>query len=83
MRLFGERPQSFTSDSYYFTTIDREINPLFNLVDSVEDAQDIELPFILQRIQDRVNNMWDYNFSLINGKEGFIRDKLLGGSLNN
>lgn len=76
------RPQSFTSDSYYFTTIDKEINPLFGLVDSVPDAQEIELPFILQRIQDRVNNMWDYNFSLINGKEGFIRDKLIGGSLN-
>ena len=26
--------------------------------------------------------MFEYNFELLNGKEGFIRDKLLGGSLN-
>lgn len=76
------RPQSYTSDSYYFTTIDKEINPLIGLVDSVNDAQDIEMPFILQRIQERLNRMWEYNFSLMNGKEGFIRDKLVGGSLN-
>lgn len=26
--------------------------------------------------------MWEYNFDLITKKEGFIRDKLLGGSIN-
>lgn len=76
------RPQSFTSDTFYFNSIDKHINTLFKLSDEVKDCNPIEKPFILQRIQLRVNSMWDYNFDLISQKEGFIRDKLLGGSLN-
>ena len=76
------RPQSITSDTFYYNSIDREINPLFTLSENIKDCNDIEKPFILQRIQERVNKMFEYNFELLNGKEGFIRDKLLGGSLN-
>lgn len=76
------RPQSVTSDTFYYNSIDKEINPLFNLSESIKECNPIEKPFILQRIQDRLNKMFDYNFELINGKDGFIRDKLLGGSLN-
>lgn len=75
------RPQSVTSDTFYFNGIDREINPLFNLSESIKDCNPIERPFILQRIQERVNNIFDFNFDMINGKEGWIRGKLLGGSL--
>lgn len=77
------RPQSVTSDTFYYNGIDREINPLFNLSESIKDCNPIEKPFILYRIQERVNKMFKFNFELINGKDGFIRDKLLGGSLNN
>ena len=76
------RPQSVTSDTFYFNGIDREINPLFNLSESIKNCNPIERPFILQRIQERVNNIFDFNFDMINGKEGWIRGKLLGGSLN-
>ena len=75
------RPQSVTSDTFYFNGIDREINPLFNLSESIKDCNPIERPFILQRIQERVNNIFEFNFDMINGKEGWIRGKLLGGSL--
>lgn len=76
------RPQSITSDTFYYNSIDRDINTLFNLSRNIKDCNEIEKPFILQRMQERLNNMFEYNFDLLNGKEGFIRDKLLGGSLN-
>ena len=76
------RPQSSTSDTLYYTGIDKEINPLIRLSLDIENCEPIELPLILSNAQSRVNKMWEYNFQLINSKEGFIRDKLLGGSLN-
>lgn len=76
------RPQSATSDTFYYTGIDRQINPLVQLSFDLDDAEEIEIPLILSRIQFRVNKMWEYNFQLINGKEGFIRNKLLGGDMN-
>ena len=76
------RPQSSTPDTLYYTGIDKEINPLIKLSLDIVDCEDIEKPLILSKIQKRANKMWDYNFSLINSKDGFIRDKLLGGSLN-
>lgn len=76
------RPQSSTSDTYYYNSIDKEINPIFNLSEKVKDAEEINKLFILSRIQQRVNNLWQKNFSLLNGKEGLIRGQILGGSLN-
>ena len=76
------RPQSSTPDTLYYTGIDKEINPLIKLSLDIVDCEDIEKPLILSKIQKRANNMWDYNFSLITSKDGFIRDKLIGGSLN-
>lgn len=76
------RPQSATTDTLYYTGIDKQINPLIKLSIDLMDCEEIEKNMILDKIQYRVNNMWEYNFSLINGKEGFIRDKLLGGQLN-
>ena len=76
------RPQSSTSDTLYYTGIDKHINPLIRLSFDVDDCEEIELPLILQRIQYRVNEMWEFNFQLINGKEGWIRHKLLGGDMN-
>ena len=76
------RPQSFTADTFYYNSIDKQINTLYNLSDKLEDCNPVERPLILYRIQHRVNKMWKYNFDLITGKEGFIRDKVLGGSIN-
>ena len=76
------RPQSQTADTLFFNQIDKQIEPLYNLTEKLKDATDIDEYFILSRIQTRVNKLWDINFKLINGKEGFIRDQILGGGLN-
>jgi DNA-directed RNA polymerase beta' subunit len=76
------RPQSSTSDTYYYNSIDRQINPLFTLSENIKNCQEIDKLYILGRIQKRVNDLWDENFKLLNGKEGLIRGQILGGSLN-
>ena len=62
------RQQSSTSDTYYYNSIDKHINPLFSLSEKLKDAQEIDKVHILSRIQYRVNSLWDLNFELdING----------------
>lgn len=77
------RPQSSTSDTFYYNSIDRHINPLIRLSENIKDAEDIDKSYILNRIQKRVNDLWDQNFALLHGKEGIIRGQILGGALNN
>lgn len=76
------RPQSITSDTFYFGSINKIINTLYSLSDFLKSCTDVEEDYILQRIQTKVNKMWDMNLEMINGKDGWIRDQLLGGSLN-
>ena len=76
------RPQSTTTDTYYYNTIDRNINPLFSLSDKLKNSEDIDRAYILHSIQGRVNDIWDENFDALNGKEGWIRGQILGGALN-
>lgn len=76
------RPQSVTNDTFYFNSMDKEINTLFSLSESLKRCVDIERDYILQRIQTRLANMWDMYFSTLNSKEGLIRGEILGGSLN-
>jgi hypothetical protein len=76
------RPQSMTSDTFYFGSIDKHINTIFRLSENIKDCIDTERDYILWRIQRRANCMWDLCFDMLTGKEGFIRDQLLGGSLN-
>lgn len=76
------RQQSVTSENFYFTGIDRDINTVTNLARNLRDSEEIETPVILNRIQSKVNSMWEFNFNLINSKDGLIRDQLIGGSLS-
>ena len=76
------RPQSFTQDTFYYQGADKIINPMFRLAESLEHCTDIEYDQILMRLQSKVNDLWDYDFDSINGKEGLIQDMMLGGSLN-
>ena len=76
------RPQSITQDTFYYGSLDKNINVLFSLSENLKNAQDIEKDVIISRIQTKVNNMWDINFNLLSGKEGFIRNKIMGGNLN-
>lgn len=76
------RPQSITSDTFYFQSVDKIINTLCTLSESLKNCVDVERDYILLRIQTKLNAYWDDTFNLINGKEGFIRDQILGGSIN-
>ena len=76
------RPQSNSDDTYYYNTIDKQINPIVSLSFKLKDSEEIDIIHILSRIQTRANKLWDVNFELINGKEGHIRGLILGGSLN-
>lgn len=76
------RPQSITSDTFYFNTIDKLINTLYSLSVSLENCEEVERDYILQRIQDKVNGIWDIAFDTLNHKNGLIRGEVLGGSIN-
>ena len=76
------RPQSTTSDTFYYGSIDKEISSLYNLIKKLEDCTEIERDNKLARVQIKANKMWDLCFQSLKGKNGFIRDQLLGGSLN-
>lgn len=77
------RPQSITSDTFYYTKIDQIINPMYSLSESLKNCMDVDRDYILERLQKRVNEAWEIYFEELNGKEGFIRGEILGGSLDN
>lgn len=75
------RQQSLTADTFYYEGIDKKINPIFNISEILKKSSRIERPNLLMQIQKNVNDIWQYNFDLLNGKEGIIRNIILGGSL--
>lgn len=76
------RPQSASGDTLYYNTIDKSINTLFTLKEQLKSCEELDKEYILQRIQNKANNIWEIGFSILNGKEGLIRGEILGGSLN-
>lgn len=76
------RPQGITTESYYFSPIDKEIHPLTNITLNLKKASPIEVPLYLYQAQQRINNLWALNFSLIDGKHGWVRANVLGGEFN-
>lgn len=75
------RQQSLTADTFYYEGIDKKINPIYNISEILKKSTQIERPNLLTQIQKNVNDIWQYNFDLLNGKEGIIRNIILGGSL--
>ena len=49
---------------------------------NLKTASPIEVPIYLQQAQVRINNLWMINFSLIDGKNGWVRGSCLGGEFN-
>lgn len=76
------RPQSITVDTFYYITIDKVVNTCFTLSEHIKRCIDVERDDILYRLQNKVNKMWDIHFESVNTKQGWIRDQMLGGSLN-
>jgi hypothetical protein len=71
-----------TADTFYFNGIDKEINTTVNLSMTLRDCEPIEKPFIQSHIQSRLQKMWELNFNQVSQKRGFIRNKIISGSLN-
>lgn len=76
------RPQSITSDTFYFQGIDKIINTLVTLSNRIKEAKKVEHDYVSARIQSRVCDLWNEVFKLVNGKNGHIKNRVLGGSLN-
>lgn len=76
------RPESITSDTYYFSSVDKLVNTMYSISENIKKCTAVEKPFLLHRLQTKVNTMWDTYFEELNGKEGTIRGELLGGSIN-
>lgn len=74
---------SMTQESLFFSSIDKQINPLVSISINLKSASMIEVPLYLYQAQMRVNELWNLNFALIEGKHGWIRKNVLGGDLNN
>jgi hypothetical protein len=66
------RPQGVTTESYYFSSIDKQIHPLTNISLNLKKASPIEVPLYLYQAQMRANELWAMNFSLIDGKHGLV-----------
>ncbi len=76
------RPQGVTVESYYFSPIDKQVHPLTNISLNLKKASPIEVPLYLYQAQMRANELWNVNFSLIDGKHGWTRANVLGGEFN-
>ena len=76
------RPQAVTDDSFYFNSVDKLINTTFNLSENLKNCIEVERDYILYRLQTKVNAMWNIYFEELNGKEGWIRGEMLGGSFD-
>lgn len=76
------RPQGITTESYYFSPIDRHVHPLTAISLNLKTASPIEVPLYLYSAQKRVNELWTINFGLIDGKYGWTRSNVLGGKFN-
>ena len=76
------RPVGVTQESFYFTPLEKEINPLTNITINLKHASPIEVPLYLYQAQMRVNELWNLNFQLIDGKHGWTRANVLGGEFN-
>ena len=87
------RPILFKGDSFLYNPIDKKYTPIYSLVSSL-NAQNavnknnknkkkrIDEHAMLFSLQIKLMKLWDLVFSLINQKDGHIKDQLLGGRLN-
>ena len=61
---------------------DKQVHPLTNISINLKKANPIEVPLYLYQAQIRANELWNINFSLIDGKHGWTRSNVLGGEVN-
>jgi hypothetical protein len=72
------RPSGSTSDTYYYNTLDKDINTIFTLSENLKNCIDVERDYIMQRIQQKMVHSWDLVFETLPRKSGLIRSEILG-----
>ena len=66
----------------YEDNSDKHIHPLTAISINLKRATPIEIPLYLYQAQMRANELWQINFQLIDGKNGFVRGAVMGGEFN-
>ena len=76
------RPLMIKGDDMVYTEIDRKYNSIVTIVNklnkSTSSLDEIDIPFKLATVQRKVQTIWLKVFDIINQKEGFIKDQILG-----
>lgn len=88
------RPISFRNDSFFYSTIDKRYNSIFSSVNLLNDTElyerrrkkwtkekkeRMDTATILSTIQEKLMQLWELVFDLINQKDGYIKSEILGG----
>lgn len=80
------RPLIFKGEKLDYTVIDRKYNSIVSTVlllnESNSSLDNIDIPYKLRTVQNKVLEIWDEVFSIIDQKDGFIKGQIIGGRLN-
>lgn len=80
------RPLMFKGEDLIYTKIDRKYNSIVRIVKRLNNSKtsfdNISIPYKLYTVQIKVLEIWEKIFEYIDQKDGFIKDKVLGGRLN-
>ena len=91
------RPVSFRNDSFFYSTIDKRYNSIFSSARLLNDTElyekrrrkwtkekkeRMDTATILSSIQEKLMQLWELIFDLIDQKDGHIKSEILGGMIN-
>lgn len=80
------RPFMIKGDMLMYTELDKGYNPIVSIVNKLNKSgnylDEMDTPFKLYRVQKKFEMIWDKVFDIINQKDGFIKDQILGGRIN-
>lgn len=84
------RPESITGEDYYYYNVNTIYKIIFKLskilkddnIDGDEKAKAIDIEKALYKIQNRVVDLNNSIFNLLDGKTGFIKQHIIGGRLS-
>ena len=76
------RPMGINTENWFFSALDKHVHPLTSISINLKRATAIEVPLYLYQAQMRANELWQINFQLIDGKNGFVRGAVMGGEFN-
>lgn len=84
------RPEASNSENYYYYDVNARYQTIFTLSNILKeereiidnDVEEYNSDKILYKIQLKLNWLYDYLLDMISGKEGFIKQQIVGGRLS-